>query len=132
MESRAIEAGGPHDLGQRAGLLAGRLAAGVGLRRSDHQAMQPEHGAGSAGATGPYEWGQRGSLLAGQLAAGVGLIRSDRQAVEPEHGVGFLASKASYTSKYPSYVGPSQWCLDIILTIFGAPVDGSGPKHGPR
>jgi hypothetical protein len=35
-----------------------------------------------------------------------------------EHGVGFLASKASYTGKYPSYVGPSQWCLDIVLYYF--------------
>jgi hypothetical protein len=42
------------------GLLAGRLAAGVGLGRSDRQAVEPEHGAGSAGAAGPHELGQRG------------------------------------------------------------------------
>jgi len=44
----SAEAGGPHQLGESGSILPGRLAARFRVRRLDSQAVEADHGPGSA------------------------------------------------------------------------------------
>ena len=84
--SGVTKAGGTYRCGVRGGLLAGRLAAGLWVRRPYAQALEPEHGPRGADAGGTNTCGKRGDLLAGRLATSLWVRRPHDQALEPEHG----------------------------------------------
>ena len=91
---------GPHRSGSRRGVLAGRAAAGLSLRRRDGPALGPDDRSGARQPRGPHGCGQRRGVLAGRAAAGLSLRDETVRLWDPTTGAarGSLAGHTGWVS----------------------------------